>query len=415
MSGNSKFINKGILFLCCWSIVHSPLSIVQAKERTLLDLPHAYHGTQFQFFPIPYFETDPAAGQRYGLMPTFLWYDKADQLITIGLTALTFNEVVGVGGFVGTFFYPSEKEMLELFITAAQNYERDYYLHYDNETWGDEKLDVDIELEYSQDPFERFFGLGPQTPKSDESNFVSHLGFWKGRFAYAILPKFDVQLEEKWMRLTLFPRALSSVKDTAVFFSGNPEVTGFNQWLHRFSFVWDTRDSKQFPTDGHYLESYGLFSHSLLGDSTFYSGYGFSSKKVFTLQKRFTTVARFFTEQLFGGTIPFYMQEQLGGRNDLRGFVKRRFTGRGKILFGVEERILVKSWHVMNAKFDFSVDPFFSVGQVFNQWGEVRFNNLQPIGGIGFRALVPPAVVGRVDVGIAGEGVSVYTTLGYPF
>lgn len=431
MSADLRFINHGpwttdhgprtrkkiaILFLVLWSLVLGPLSLVQAKERTLFDLPAQYKQAKFQFFPIPFIETDPGAGIRYGLMPTFLWYDQADQLITIGVAALTHNpKVVGLGGFVGLYFYPSAHEMVEFFFATAQEFERDYYFRYINETWLQEKLDVEVELEYMRNPFERFFGFGPATTEANETNFVSHLSFWTGRVAYEFLPDIDVQLEEKWVRMDLNPHAITTVNDTATTFANNDEVVSSNQWPHRLSLIWDTRDSRQFPKDGHYLETYGLFAPTAFDSNPFYSGYGLLAKEIFTLNRRFTTVMRLSLEQMFGSTIPFYMQPKLGGSKNLRSFVKRRFTGRGLALFDVEERILIRSWQIMKAKFDFSIDPFVAVGQVFNQWSQLDFDNLQPVGGVGFRALVPPSVVGRVDVAFGSEGLNVYTTLNYPF
>lgn len=384
--------------------------------RTLLELPKAYKESKFQFFPIPYFETDPGAGETYGLMPTFLWYDPDDNLITIAVAALTYNpKVTGWGGLGGLFFYPSDKEYFEIFAAGAQDFAREYYLHYLNENWARQKLDVDVEFQYLRDPFERFYGFGPAVPESNESNFVSRLWYWKGRTAYEVLPKFDLQLEEKWVRIGLNPRAISSLNDTAAFFAGNNEVAGSNQWTHRLSLIWDTRDSREFPKAGRHVEASGLFVPPGFDGNPFYSGYGLVGKEIFTLGERFTTVFRLTLEELFGDSIPFYMQTSLGGENDLRSFVKRRFTGRGRILFDVEERILVKSLTIMKAKFDLSLDPFFAVGQVFDRWGEIQFNNLQPVGGIGFRALVPPAVVGRVDFAFGAEGFNAYTTLNYPF
>jgi hypothetical protein len=35
--------------------------------------------------------------------------------------------------------------------------------------------------------------------------------------------------------------------------------------------------------------------------------------------------------------------------------------------------------------------------------------------GVGFRAVVRPNVVGRVDVGFGNEGPAIFATLGYPF
>lgn len=403
-------------FLC----VILPLAFVvfsaQAKDRTVFDLPGAYRNAKFQFFPIPFFETEPGAGERYGLMPTFLWYDREEQLMTIAVTALNYNpRLVGIGGFAGLFLYPSARETAEIFLAAAEHFERDFYFHYLNERWLEEKLDVDFELEYEQDPFERFFGFGPETETGNETSFVSHLWLWKGLAAYEIFEHFDLQLEEKWMRMGVFPVALAGISDTATTFAGNSEVTSSNQWHHRLALIWDRRDNQQFPKKGETAEAYGLLAHRAVAARTGYTGFGVQGLKVFTLGQRYTTVLRFLTEHLYGGNIPFYMQSHLGGKKDLRGFVRGRFTGRGRVLFDVEERILVKSWRIMKATFDFSIDPFFSVGQVFDDWGQVRFSHLQPAGGVGFRALVPPSVVGRVDFAASADGLKVYTTLHYPF
>lgn len=385
-------------------------------KRTLFDLPKTFKEGRMRFLPIPVFDTDPGSGQRYGLMPTFLFLDKKEELVAIAVAAMTYNpKVVKWGGYAGFFLYPSTEEKMRLFYQVGERFERDYYLQYINESWFDGRFSLDTEIEYFQNPFERFFGFGPNTTRATETNFVSHVWFWKGKFGYEIFPKFDIQLEEKWTRLQLRPHAILTLRDTATVFAGNPEVKSSDQWNHRLSFIWDTRDSNDFPTDGHYVETFGLFSHEPFNSNTFYSGYGFWAKEIFTLAKRFTTNIFFRVEQDFGESIPFYMQPSLGGEATLRAFVERRFTGRGRILLDVEERIVVKTFTVNQVKFDLSLDPFFAVGQVFDNWSEVRFGNLQPVVGMGFRAKVPPSVLGRVDVGYGSEGLQVYTGLDYPF
>ena len=181
------------------------------------------------------------------------------------------------------------------------------------------------------------------------------------------------------------------------------------------SLVWDTRDKKDFPKIGHYFEPYYFISHESFENERFYHGYGLKAKTLFTKRNRFTTVFSLKVDQRFGDNIPFYQQAHLGGDFELRGFVFRRFTGKGSLLFDIEERIKVKSWHFMDVNFDLSLDPFFSIGQVFNEWNEVAFGNLQPVGGIGIRAIVPPSVLGRIDIGVSSEGVEVFTGLDYPF
>jgi hypothetical protein len=46
---------------------------------------------------------------------------------------------------------------------------------------------------------------------------------------------------------------------------------------------------------------------------------------------------------------------------------------------------------------------------------KTRSKNIQFNPGIGFRAVVRPNIVGRIDVGFGDEGIAVFVGLGYPF
>lgn len=395
-------------------------SLYAKPFRNVLDVPRlakdSFREGRFSLFPVPVFETDPAAGQRYGVMPTLLLLDENKDLYGIWVTAGTYNpNVVKFGLFSGLFLYPSEDESLTFFYETAQNYISDYYLRYSNENWLEEKFAFETSLEYIVDPFERFYGFGPKTKETDATNFVSQLWWWQGTAGYEFFPDITFRLEETWRKMTLKPRALNKINDTATLFAADTNVASQNQWRHRFGLVWDTRDSNDFPTSGHFVEPHFLLSHKSFGDEHFFYGYGVKAKTLFTKWKYFTTVFAFKMDQVIGDTIPFYEQPRLGGDFELRAFVFRRFVGKGSLLLDIEERIKVKSWHFMDVDFDLSLDPFFSVGQVFNQWGDVAFNNLKPVGGVGIRAKVPPSVLGRIDIGVGPEGVEVFTGLDYPF
>lgn len=389
--------------------------------RSLFDLPREFRNSfkeknRFRVIPVPVFDTDPAAGQKYGVMPTLLWLDEKGEMLGIAVAALTYHpQVVKWGGFGGLFLYPSAEESLQLFMELGQNYVKDYYLEYLNERLWHPRLNGGVEIEYIIDPFERFYGFGPDTTTGDETNFVSALWWVKGHGGVRLWRDLRFQIEEKWARLALRPRALLSIADTASSFAGNTEVVSFNQLNHRFSLIWDARDSNDFPKSGHYLEPHFLLAHKAFGEENFFYGYGLTAKKIMTPWSRLTTVFSLKLDQVFGDKVPFYLQPSLGGEKELRAFVLRRFAGRGRLLFDVEERITVKRWQVFDVPFDLSLDPFFSVGQVFQGWGQLALSRFQPVGGLGIRAKVEPSVVGRIDIGIGKEGVEVFTGLDYPF
>ncbi len=64
---------------------------------------------------------------------------------------------------------------------------------------------------------------------------------------------------------------------------------------------------------------------------------------------------------------------------------------------------------------ELEVAPFIDAGEVFHSKSTVPVDDLHFVGGIGFRGLVRPQVVGFVDVGFGSDGPAVFTGLDYPF
>ena len=64
---------------------------------------------------------------------------------------------------------------------------------------------------------------------------------------------------------------------------------------------------------------------------------------------------------------------------------------------------------------DLEVAPFVDVGHVWGHTSNFPASNLHKVGGVGFRAIARPSVVGYVDVGYGSEGSAVFTGLNYPF
>ncbi len=59
--------------------------------------------------------------------------------------------------------------------------------------------------------------------------------------------------------------------------------------------------------------------------------------------------------------------------------------------------------------------PFVELGQVFHDMGASPVNHLHKVGGMGFRALAKPFIVGYVDVGYGSDGLAVFSGIDYPF
>lgn len=59
--------------------------------------------------------------------------------------------------------------------------------------------------------------------------------------------------------------------------------------------------------------------------------------------------------------------------------------------------------------------PFIEAGRAYHDVSENPLNELHPAGGIGFRGIAQPFIVGYVDLGFGGEGPAIFSGVNYPF
>jgi hemolysin activation/secretion protein len=113
--------------------------------------------------------------------------------------------------------------------------------------------------------------------------------------------------------------------------------------------------------------------------------------------------------------VPFYEQNDIGGRRSLRGFGTNRFIDKNSFFASAELRTRVYDRQIFGVNAELELAPFFDFGQVFESSRSSPFNDLHPVGGLGFRGVVRPQVVGFVDIGLGEQGPAVFTGLEYPF
>ena len=118
---------------------------------------------------------------------------------------------------------------------------------------------------------------------------------------------------------------------------------------------------------------------------------------------------------LVGSEMCIRDRSSLGGQNNLRGFGLDRYIDKHLIAFSIEERIHILRTKLAGVTADFEVAPFLDTGQVFNSFKDVSFQDYRMTPGLGFRAIVRPNVVGRVDYGYSREGGAVFAGLDFPY
>ena len=152
------------------------------------------------------------------------------------------------------------------------------------------------------------------------------------------------------------------------------------------------------------------------GEYPLYSRYGVELKKLFpNASKRAILVVRGELQATLGEQVPFYERSSLGGPNNLRGYGADRFIDNHLVAFSVEERIHVFRVRMMDVAAEFEVAPFIDTGKVFPSYRTPNFSHYQITPGLGFRGIVRPSVVGRLDYGYSTEGGAVFAGLDFPF
>ena len=87
------------------------------------------------------------------------------------------------------------------------------------------------------------------------------------------------------------------------------------------------------------------------------------------------------------------------GETTLRGYGRNRFIDNSYLLLNLEERIRLFRWEIFNVTADWELAPFIDFGSVMKSIAQFSTRSFEFNPGMGFRAVVPPNIIGRVDVG----------------
>lgn len=302
-----------------------------------------------------------------------------------------------------------------MYFQWAQHYYREANVRYFNPHLG-EKWYVDGSFIWLNTPFRRFFGYGSRTLETDESNYVSH-GFNVTALAgYYVLPRFRINVSESFVQTNLKGQAIFDVSDTLTRYGGLDGVGDSSNFIHKVSLTYDSRPAGPNSREGFFAEGGYFFSLAPLGSDVNFQGISTEAIHLHSMfNERTTLVFRLFVQDIYGKDVPFYLQSSLGGDRELRSYIPNRFVDNGKLIFTWEQRISVLKKSIFGISTELWLDPFLEVGTVFDNFKNLGESKMQTVGGLGIRMLVPPTVVGRIDIAYGAEGYSVYTQLGYPF
>ncbi len=471
--------------------------------------------------PLPVIKTDPNEGVTLGALSAFLVHDKKDELRTMVVPQVNYNDNFGTTAQVFGAFYPAPGRHWEMTLSKSQHVNEDYTIKYRDRTLRDGTLDLNGTAFLSADGSARFFGFQSRSSSRDETNYDDQetvlrasLGVDLGHdFQLVLGDRFrDVEIKRgavtslPWIRERFTPSevpgiggftthaqlfglvystldfdgtAFLSADGSARFFgfqsrsssrdetnyddreillrgslgydlghdvhvvvgdryrdveirrgavtslpwirdrftrSEVPGIEGFTTHAQQFGLVYTALDDLDMPTRGVYGRAQIEVSRQELGSTQSFRHYTVELKAFKPLDgDRYVTAMRGAYDQTAGDNVPFLERAILGGKNTLRGHGDNRFVDSSYLLFNVEERIRLFRYRLFNVNTDWEIAPFLDLGAVARNLLDMTTKNFVANPGLGFRAVVRPNVVGRVDIGFGSEGPAIFATLGYPF
>jgi outer membrane protein assembly factor BamA len=374
--------------------------------------------TKMVTVPLPVIASSPNEGITAGALAAFLIHNKNDEISTLLTPQVNYNKNFGISSSLYGAFYPNPNRNIEINLSQSTKINNDYEFRIRETGLMDNKIELNAFVYKYADGSARFFGFQAKTPEKMESNYADKEIGYNISAGYQIAKHFQAVIGDRLRDVTIQAGAVKNIPFIKDRFSDAnvPGINGFTAHAPRLSLVYSTLDNKDTPTYGGFAKITFEPSLRALGGAADYRHYEAEAKGFIPLDNaRYISVFRLMYNQTLGGNVPFLEQSILGGENTLRGYGRNRFIDNSFLLCNLEERIRLFRWEVFNVTADWELAPFIDLGAVMEALDKARPSSFEFNPGIGFRAIVRPNIVGRVDMGIGRDGPAIFVGLGYPF
>jgi outer membrane protein assembly factor BamA len=390
------------------------VSLAFAAVALLLGRTPALADTTYT--PIPAVSTTRNDGNDVGMIVPILVTHPDGELKYIAAPMFVQNSIVGARATMNVFRYEPGGREVRFIASYTEKIERQLIFSYTDPAFGHGRYALSYGANFFKNATARFFGISQQTTLNDETNYTAREVNANWKFGVYLNEVTQLAVSQRYREVRV-QRGATSLPFTSERFPTVDGVNGASVLGHRVTFHYDTRDHLVTPTTGNQVMAYYEAVQNLRnGDHPLYQRFGIDVKTMLPSQsKRNIVVARATLQGVAGNQVPFYELSSLGGQNSLRGYGVDRFIDNYLISFSIESRLHIFRANLMNTWAEFEVAPFVDMGKVFNTLRKDQFTDYEITPGLGFRALVRPNVVGRIDYGLSKEGGAVFAGLDFPF
>ncbi len=352
-----------------------------------------------------------------------LFKDKNGDIRYIFAPDVNNNSTLGPGGNLRLLSYPSEDTQWYVTGGAQENIARNVDLNYETGRTHHEWWSFTGRLFFERDPTERFFGIGNGSRLGQETNYTTEQLYFRGLLGWNITPNLQLAVVTRPRYVRIQEGAFTTQSQIFALFPTVKGINGGTEIYNEVRVTYDTRDSVDIPRDGGLaLGYYGLADRRFMS-SVSYNRFGGEVRRYYSISKRVTLAGHIYMQWTpAGNETPFWSMARLGGDESLlydsetlRGYGAGRFIDNNIAVANIEMRTRVLEASVFGTRGTLEVAPFFETGHVWHSVSTSPVQQLHSVGGVGFRAIAEPFVVGYVDVGWGGEGAAVFSGINYPF
>ena len=376
------------------------------------------------FIPVPEIAVDPNSGTTLGVIPTWIQTDEHHDIRRIIAPDVLHNPYFGWGAHARIYAYPSVDEQWSVIAGVQQRVERGFDAEYEHGRSRLQRWSVSGSAIYNRDGSPRFFGIGNQSPAIAETNYTDQQELIEVQIGLNITHAWQLRYTGRARAVDVTAGTLTGIASIQRRFGPILGVGTNSEQLNRLSMVYDTRDDVTIPTRGMEWVAYGGVAsrHELFNDSL-YNEAGIDGRVFWPINPATVLAAHMALRYLpTAHRVPFWAlsslgggQSVIGGEQPLRGFGEGRYYDRDSFSATVELRRRVASFNAISTHVDLEVTPFVDAGRVFHRTDTWPLSQLHTVGGLGFRGIARPFVVGYVDLGYGSAGLAVFTGISYPF
>lgn len=368
--------------------------------------------------PLPVIASSPNEGITAGALTAFLIHNKNDEINTMLAPQINHNKNFGVTTSLYGAFYPTPERFTEFNLSQSSKVNHAYEIRVRDISQMDKKLELNANFFKLSDGSSRFFGFNAKSPQQLETNYANDEIGYNISAGYLIGKNFQITIGDRFRDVEIKRGAVNKIPYIKDLFpaSSVPGRDGFTTHSPRITLSYSTLNNRDTPTSGGYARFTFEPTMQALGGAGDYRHYEVETKGFIPLDNaRYVSVFRLMYNQTLGNDVPFLEQSILGGETTLRGYGRNRFIDSSFFLCNLEQRIRLFRWEVFNVTADWEIAPFMDMGAVMESLDKANGSNFEFNPGIGFRAIVRPNIVGRVDMGIGKDGPAIFVGLGYPF